>query len=364
MNKRLYVDIHVLQNVPPSCVNRDDTGSPKTAVYGGTTRARVSSQAWKRAVRKQFVERMAETEVGIRSQYIHDYVTKAIRQYDASVDAEKLAKEVLEKVGISPKKSKKKGLVPSLETDILIFFSLAQVDALARLALSGNATQEDVNKALNENPAIDMLLFGRMIAVKDAKVSLDIDAACQVAHAISTHTIHNEYDYFTAVDDHPDVRTASAYLDTKEFNSSTLYRYATVCVSELAKTSAIDVAQAVYDFVDAFLMSMPDGQRNSYANGTMPDFAYITIREDQPVNLVGAFEKPVVAGAEGYMQRSADALVAYASKVYAAFADAPEAAWVTANTTVAADFAQVLPRSAMLEALAAEVSRRLADEVM
>ena len=364
MNKRLYVDIHVLQNVPPSCVNRDDTGSPKTAVYGGTTRARVSSQAWKRAVRKQFVERMAETEVGIRSQYIHDYVTKAIRQYDASVDAEKLAKEVLEKVGISPKKSKKKGPVPSLETEILIFFSLAQVDALARLALSGNATQEDVNKALTENPAIDMLLFGRMIAVKDVKISLDIDAACQVAHAISTHTIHNEYDYFTAVDDHPDARTASAYLDTKEFNSSTLYRYATVCVSELAKTSTIDVAQAVYDFTDAFLMSMPDGQKNSYANGTMPDFAYITIREDQPVNLVGAFEQPVQSKDGGYLQKSVDALMNYAGRVYDSFAEVPLASWISGTMDVPESSAEKLHKNLLLKALAAEVSRRLADEVM
>ena len=46
MNKRLYVDFHILQTVPPSCINRDDTGSPKTAVYGGVLRARVSSQAW------------------------------------------------------------------------------------------------------------------------------------------------------------------------------------------------------------------------------------------------------------------------------------------------------------------------------
>ena len=58
--KRLYVDFHVLQTVPPSCVNRDDTGSPKTAVYGGATRARVSSQAWKHAIRKMFAEEMAD----------------------------------------------------------------------------------------------------------------------------------------------------------------------------------------------------------------------------------------------------------------------------------------------------------------
>lgn len=62
--QNLYVDFHVLQTVPPSCVNRDDTGSPKTAVYGGVTRARVSSQAWKRAMRQMFLEEFPETEVG------------------------------------------------------------------------------------------------------------------------------------------------------------------------------------------------------------------------------------------------------------------------------------------------------------
>ncbi len=51
---RLYVDVHVLQTVPPSNLNRDDAGAPKQAVYGGARRARVSSQAWKRATRKSF----------------------------------------------------------------------------------------------------------------------------------------------------------------------------------------------------------------------------------------------------------------------------------------------------------------------
>lgn len=364
MNKRLYVDIHVLQTVPPSCVNRDDTGSPKTAVYGGTTRARVSSQAWKRAVRRMFMERMAEGSVGIRTQYIHDYVVKAIQQYDAEVDADSLAQEVLKKAGIIVKKTKKKAMVPFLETDILLFISPAQIDALARLAISGNITEDKACQALVEHPTIDMALFGRMVAVKESKVSLDIDAACQVAHAISTHTIHNEYDYFTAVDDHPAAGSASAYLDTKEFNSSTLYRYATVCVNDLASTLGGDTAESVKAFVDAFVMSMPTGSKSGYANGTPTDFVYVTIRDDQPVNLVGAFEKPVVAGTEGYVQHSVDALVTYAGKVYASFADAPAAAWITANADVADDFAQRLPRRAMLDALAAEIARRLADEVM
>ena len=95
MNKRLYVDIHVLQTVPPSCVNRDDTGSPKTAVYGGTTRARVSSQAWKRAVRRMFMERMAEADVGIRTKYVYYLLVDEIRALSPAVDAEKLAEAAL-----------------------------------------------------------------------------------------------------------------------------------------------------------------------------------------------------------------------------------------------------------------------------
>lgn len=359
MNKRLYVDIHVLQNVPPSCVNRDDTGSPKTAIYGGTTRARVSSQAWKRAVRKLFMERMAETEVGIRTKYVYDLLVEEIRLLAPDANADTLAKSALEAAKVSVK-AKKDG--DPVVTDALFFISPAQLKALAKLAVEGCKDKKAFQTALNDAPALDVALFGRMVA---SNPELNTDASCQVAHAISTHTVHNEYDYFTAVDDRASEDNAgAAHLDTVEFNSSTLYRYATVCVSDLAKMLQSDAAQAVCEFVDAFVSSMPTGKQNTFANRTLPDFVYVTLREDQPVNLVGAFEKPVVAGSEGYMQRSADALVAYANKVYAAFADAPEAAWVTASTTVAADFAQTLPRRAMLETLAVEVSRRLDGEVM
>lgn len=359
MNKRLYVNIHVLQTVPPSCVNRDDTGSPKTAVYGGTTRARVSSQAWKRAVRRMFMERMAENDVGIRTKYVYDLLVEEIRALSPDVNAEKQAEAALTEAKVTVK-AKKAG-DPKV-TDALFFISPAQIKALAQLAVEGANDKNAFQAALNDAPALDVALFGRMVA---SNPELNMDAACQVAHAISTHTVHNEYDYFTAVDDRsPEDNAGAAHLDTVEFNSSTLYRYATVCVSDLAKTMCGDAAQAVRDFVDAFITSMPTGKQNTFANRTLPDFVYVTLRDDQPVNLVGAFEKPVVAGTEGYMQHSVDALVNYAGKVYASFADAPAVAWVTANTDVAEGFAQCLPRRAMLEALADEVARHLADEVM
>lgn len=358
MNKRLYVDIHVLQTVPPSCVNRDDTGSPKTAVYGGVPRARVSSQAWKRAVRQMFMQNMAQAEVGIRTKHVYDLLVKEIHALAPDAKAETLAEEALKAIGL-PVKSKKGE--PKV-TEALFFFSRAQLKALAQLVSGGMMDKNDLQKALNDAPTLDVVLFGRMVA---KNVELNTDASCQVAHAISTHTVHNEYDYFTAVDDcSPADNAGAAHLDTVEFNSATLYRYATVCVSDLAATLNGDAAQAVRDFADAFITSMPTGKQNTFANRTLPDFVYVTVREDQPVNLAGAFEQPVEAGREGYMQRSVQALTAYAGRMYAAFADAPAAAFVTASADVPEDFAQRLPRRAMLEALAAEVARHLTDGVM
>ena len=359
MKKRLFVDFHVLQNVPPSCVNRDDTGSPKTAVYGGTTRARVSSQAWKRAVRRIFMEELADADVGIRTKYVLDLLVQAIQKIAPDADAEKLAEDALAGVDVKVKASK---MNTRKVTDALFFTSPAQIDTLAKLAVEGVKDKKELKNALNSTPALDVALFGRMVA---SNPELNMDAACQVAHSISTHTVHNEYDYFTAVDDCSSIDNAgAAHLDTVEYNSSTLYRYATICVNDLKKNMGGDVSQVVRSFGEAFICSMPTGKQNTFANRTTPDFVYVTIREDQPINLVGAFEKPVPACAEGYMQRSADALLTYAGKVYANFADAPAVAYLVSNVDVTVDGAERLSRNAMLDKLTQEVSCRLADEVM
>jgi len=256
-------------------------------------------------------------------------------------------------------KAKKKG-DPKV-TDALFFISPAQIKALARLAVEEVKDKKILVKALNDHPTLDVALFGRMAA---SNIDLNTDAACQVAHSISTHTVHNEYDYFTAVDDRsPEDNAGAAHLDTVEYNSSTLYRYATICVSDLVRTMGDETVEAIRSFGEAFICSMPTGKQNSFANRTLPDFVYVTVRDDQSINLSAAFEKPVTAGAEGYMQRSANALVAYANKVYAALADAPCAAYVTASIDVAEEFAQRLPRKAMLDALAKDVAGRLSGGV-
>lgn len=122
--------------------------------------------------------------------------------------------------------------------------------------------------------------------------SLNYDAAAQVAHSISTHAVQNEYDYFTAVDDcAPEDNAGAGHLGTVEYNSSTLYRYATVNTAELAEQlGAKEVPGVVRAFADAFIRSMPTGKQNTFANRTLPDAVYVTIRGDQPVNLCGAFE--------------------------------------------------------------------------
>ncbi|MBQ1388909.1 MAG: type I-E CRISPR-associated protein Cas7/Cse4/CasC, partial [Clostridia bacterium] len=177
------------------------------------------------------------------------------------------------------------------------------------------------------NPSVDIALFGRMAA---SDPTLNYDAAAQVAHAISTHAVQNEYDYFTAVDDLQTEDNAGAgHLGTIEFNSSTMYRYATVNVSELVKTlGAENTASAVKKFGQAFIFSMPTGKENTFANRTLPDMVYVTLRSDQPVNLCGAFEMPIKKSDSGYVSASKSRLMEYAQNVYSQFAAEPDKAWV------------------------------------
>lgn len=310
--QRVYVDFHVLQTVPPSCVNRDDTGSPKTAVYGGAVRARVSSQAWKHAMRGYFMDELEAIDVGQRTKRIVEMVSEEILRMDPQADGEKLAIKVLEK-GVGLKiKSAKEG------TDALFFMSRKQAQNLARIAVEQPELIEK-NKAacqdaLRQDPAMDMVLFGRMVANDP---SLNYDAASQVAHSISTHAVSNEFDFFTAVDDRQtDEESGAAHMDTTEYNSSTLYRYATVNVLEVEKNLPGQAAEVVRAFAEAFVYSMPTGKQNSFANRTLPDDVYVTIRCDQPVNLVSAFEKPVPASkGSGYLAGSERALAAYIAKI-------------------------------------------------
>jgi len=340
----LYVDIHALQTVPPSCVNRDDTGSPKTAVYGGVTRARVSSQSWKHAMRMMFKNIFTDEQVGVRTKKIVDLIIEKLDKLGYEGNKEKEALKALENAGIKVKKDN--------QVDALFFMSPKQAEALAKLVVENVSDKAEYKAALKEFPSIDIALFGRMVA---SDPSINYDASAQVAHSISTHEVNNEYDYFTAVDDLSAEDNAGAgHLGTVEFNSSTLYRYATVNVRELVKSLGTDTPKAVEGFVKAFLLSMPTGKQNTFANRTVPDFAYITVREDQPVNLAGAFEAPVRADQNGYVLKSIEALTDYADKTYKTFVDAPKNAYYIG--TCESSIASQVSMKQLIDELFAQVS--------
>ena len=322
---KLYVDIHVIQTVPPSCVNRDDTGAPKQCIFGGVRRARVSSQSWKRAVRLAFRDMYAPEDLANRTKNIVGMVAKHINEIDANADATSLAVKALEGAGLSiSKKDPKKG------TYALFFMSEAQAKALADIAVS--TSEKDMNKdackyALKQYPSIDMALFGRMVA---SDASLNYDASAMVAHAISTHKVQTEFDYFTAVDDmSPEDNSGAGHLGTVEYNSSTLYRYASVNVVELSESLGDDTPMAVRNFVEAFLLSMPTGKITTFANRSIPNAVYVTVRTDQPVNMAAAFEKPIHIDEDGgYIVGSEVALMKYAKSAYDSFVEEPEKDWV------------------------------------
>ena len=324
-----FVDIHILQTVPPSCINRDDTGSPKTAVYGGVTRARVSSQSWKAATRKAFHE-FGEEFTGIRTKKVHTLLKEEIeKKIPGKGDA--LAEKILKAIGLSVKAEKGK---EDKKLESLFFISKGQIDALAEVAeaaekeiISDKELKNRVKEAMVKTPSKDILLFGRMVA---ADPSLNFDAACQVAHAISTHAVQTEFDFFTAIDDCAEPGEGAAHLDSAELSSSTLYRYATVNLNELKKyLSSEETAKTTTAFVKAFSLSMPTGKQNSFANRTLPDLIYVTLQDDQPVNFAGAFEKPVRSTSEGYVTNSKVALREYAEHIYEEYADAPKKAYFT-----------------------------------
>lgn len=322
--KRLYIDFHVIQTVPPSCVNRDDTGSPKTAMYGGVQRARVSSQSWKRAMRQMFWNDFSEDELGIRTKKIVQMVAKEIKLIDSEIEEEKalkLAKDAIEACGI---KLDKEG-----EAKALFFLSVHQAHNLAQLILDNpKPSKKEAQQMILKDHSIDIALFGRMVADDP---TLNADASAQVAHSISTHRVDNEYDYFTAVDDMaPEDNAGAGMIGVVEFNSATLYRYATIAVHELNRElgdEAEATAKTVAEFAKAFITSMPTGKQNTFANRTLPDAVLVTVRKDQPVNFVGAFEKSVPANENGYVQKSVQELNDYATKIYCDFVAEPSKSW-------------------------------------
>ena len=345
--EKLFLDIHVIQTLPPSNINRDDTGSPKTAVYGGVRRARVSSQAWKKAMRDYFKDKADNGYLGVRSKRIVEYVAKKILEIDKTLSFEEAEKKSLEAFTSAGFTITEENKLPTL-----FFLGDRQASDFARAAIDNVKDAAILHKIIKDNVSIDIALFGRMIADKDlnrviskenekskkiidngenevSRISLNEDASAQIAHAISTHGVQTEFDYFTALDDlSKDAKPGAAMIDTIEYNSSTLYRYGNVALHEFyhqMKENKEETKKAIILFVEAFLKSLPSGKINSFANQTIPSSVVVSLRKDRPVSLVSAFETPIKTklSQEGYVNESIEAMFKEYQKIQR-FVDKPE----------------------------------------
>ncbi len=370
-----YIDIHIIQDIPPSCVNRDDSGSPKSAVYGGVRRMRVSSQSWKRATRQHFIDHLDQRDLGTRTKRVCEFLAHEITEQaeDLTEQANDMAEEVFHaaKIKLSVPKSKKDETEEKLkESGYLIFLSHRQIQQLAELAIESVRSDEPLDKkavktVFQSENSIDVALFGRMVA---DDTDLNVDAACQVAHAISTHAAENEYDFFTAVDDYKaasDEEDAGAgMMGTVEFSSATVYRYATVNLDMLRENLGDNEAtlRALGAFIDGFATSMPTGKQNTFANRTLPHTIVVSIRNDQPISFVGAFEKPIQrdeVGGRGYVERSVDALASYATTVIENYGSPAERSVVVSLDTDKSSSVKALGERVTF----AELAQTVQDEV-
>lgn len=304
---KTLIEIHALQNYAPSNLNRDDTGAPKDAWFGGSRRARISSQCLKRAVREYFKEHNKEW-VASRTKRIVDRLKEQVAskiQNQKGFSEEKLG-QAIEAAITSLGGNKKIKLDKEKKTDVLLFLSPQEIESLQTVIaesyvdLLKKKPSNEVVHALNdaidgENKSrlsVDVALFGRMLAVMPEK---NQHAACQVAHAISTHAVEREFDFYTAVDDLKPEDTAGAdMMGTVEFNSACFYRYAVVDWEKLKANLQSDAELAekgLKAFLEGFVVAEPTGKQNTFAAHNQPEFVAITVRRNTaPRNLANAFE--------------------------------------------------------------------------
>lgn len=323
-----FLDVHVLQTLPYSNVNRDDLGSPKTMVFGGTTRTRVSSQAWKRPTRLAVEEAIGEQAVRTRRlpQQVASELTSEERGWPrelAELAGAQVIRSAETKLALEKGDRSTASLLFLPDSAVAVLADLAQKHrpalekALGNKAASAKALlpKEAVHEVLRSRNG-SIALFGRMLAEIPGA---GVDGAVQVAHAFTTHSTSVQADFFTAVDDADEWATdaGSAHMNTGEFSSGVFYRYATLDLDALTKSvndpaTARTLADA---FVTAFINSLPGAKKTSTAPHTPPDLVHLSVRSDRPLSLAAAFEEPVRAREKGWGTVSRTALSDYADRI-------------------------------------------------
>lgn len=346
----MKLELHLLQNFAPSCLNRDDTGSPKDCEFGGFRRARISSQCLKRSIRQAFQEHrlLSEEEQSVRTKRLAQAIAEALSERHQKDSAQALSVAQKAILGAGLAFGNKEGEDP--KTQYLLFLPKRRIQQIAELlakhwdtmlglgaaepqaepaeaegktakgkaktgkqkkAEAEKSFPSDVGKALSDllkdgRGSPELSLFGRMIADKPEWNS---DAACQVAHALSTHRATMEFDFYTAVDDLKRDETAGAdMMGTVQFNSACFYRYALVDLNQLGRNlggeSAPDAdmkalgKHALSAFLKASVLAIPTGKQNSMAAHNPPAFILAVLRDGAPWSLANAFLKPVRPSSE------------------------------------------------------------------
>lgn len=350
----MNIELHILQNFAPSNLNRDDTGAPKSCRFGDYERARVSSQALKRATRNYVRDRslLAKDELSYRSRKFKAQLTARLQQanfdeglcpYIAHLAVRslkvKVSKDNLTAYLLFLSQSEEDKIVQICSEHRETLKAYAETHATAeRLAaekkakaknrsklpvedaaatenadaeeeaedkeitlpkeLKGkvDALQREFQNALDLKQAADIAMFGRMLADLPEKNRI---AASQVAHAISTHEVSEaEFDYFTAVEDLAKFGEQGAgQIGEVEFNSACYYRYANISKTQLWEQNLnknTELARrALEAFLRAFVCAVPSGKQNSFASPTPPSLVLIVLREDDLCSLANAFEQPI-----------------------------------------------------------------------
>lgn len=362
----MLIELHILQNFAPANLNRDDTGSPKDCEFGGVRRARISSQALKRAARQMFKDQglLPAEQLAVRTKRAVDAL--AARLTEGGRDQEQaraVAQAALATVKLKAEREKDSAEYKSQYLLFLAEREIARVaeicaaswDALMALTAAepaaggrsaraakqaGKEAAPEVTKAmqaaLDGGKAADLALFGRMLADLPDK---NIDAAAQVAHALSTHRVSIEFDYYTAVDDlRPNDTQGADMIGTVEFNSACYYRYSNVDTGQLLENLGGDAGLAratLAAYLQAAVRAIPTGKQNSFAAQQAPSFVLAVARPGGPWSLANAFAKPVrPRGETDLVAESVEALAehwARSARMYGANF-APAGAWLATMT--------------------------------
>lgn len=334
----MIIELHSLTSHAPANLNRDDLGRPKSAVFGGANRARISSQAIKRSIRtSNYLGENLDDKLSTRSrkipQLIYNDLTKETGDNAALNERiSELCKGFSNVLGKADKKD-------PMMTSQIVFLTPGEIKRAKEHIMTVAKGDEKLTAAfikkfaegaaaeigLNRNPGdgVDMALFGRM-TTDDANAFASVDASMQVAHAISTHAVVPETDWFTAVDDFTsgEEERGSGHIGELEFNSAVFYKYFSCNLPLLVRNmngATGEAVEALATVLDAACRTTPSGKQNTFASHSLAD-TVLLIRRDQriPVSLANAFERPV-SGDTGFLATSRDELVKHYKNLHTAY---------------------------------------------